>query len=46
MGEYSARFRNLRRKEDEATAVQVQFLTKYPRVPVNKNLWPYHIDNG
>ena len=43
MGEYSARFRSLRRKEDEGTAVQVQFMTKYPRVPVNKALWPYHM---
>ena len=43
MGEYSARFRSLRRKEDEGAAVQVQFMTKYPRVPVNKALWPYHM---
>lgn len=46
MGEYSARFRNLRRKEDEETAVQVRFITKYPRVPVNNNLWPYHMDES
>ena len=46
MGGYSARFRSLLRKEDEGTAVQVQDMTKYPRVPVNKTLWPYHIDNG
>jgi ferredoxin/flavodoxin len=44
MGGYSPRFRSLRRKEDEGTAVQVQFMTKYPRVPVNKDLWPYHMD--
>ena len=49
MGGYSARFRSLVRKEDEETAVQVQFRTKdphIPRVPVNKALWPYHIEKG
>jgi formate hydrogenlyase subunit 6/NADH:ubiquinone oxidoreductase subunit I/flavodoxin len=46
MGGYSARFRNLLRKEDEGTAVRVQDMTRYPRVPVNKTLWPYHIEKG
>jgi NAD-dependent dihydropyrimidine dehydrogenase PreA subunit/flavodoxin len=46
MGGYTARFRSLLRKEDEGTAVQVQFMTKYPRVPVNETLWPYHMNES
>jgi len=39
-----ARFRNLVRREDEETAVGILYITDYPRVPVNKTLWPYHLD--
>jgi hypothetical protein len=41
-----ARFRNLVRREDEEAAVGILYITKYPRVPINKTLWPYHIDKS
>jgi hypothetical protein len=31
---------------DEETATGILFITKYPRVPINKTLWPYHVDKG
>jgi len=41
-----ARFRQLVRKEDEENAIGILYITKYPRVPINKTLWPYHINKG
>jgi flavodoxin/ferredoxin len=41
---YSIRFRNLLKQE--VKAIGVADLKPYPRVPVNKKLWPYHMDKG
>jgi ferredoxin/flavodoxin len=41
-----ARFRNLVKKEDEENSVGILFVTKYPRVPINKKLWPFNIEKG
>jgi hypothetical protein len=46
MMQHPARFRQLVRKEDEAQAVGILYVTKYPRVPINKTLWPYNIEKG
>jgi ferredoxin/flavodoxin len=46
MMQHPARFRQLVRKEDEEQAVGILYVTKYPRVPINKTLWPYHIEKG
>jgi hypothetical protein len=43
---HPARFRSLVRKEDEEQAVGILFVTKYPRVPINKKLWPYEVEKG
>jgi ferredoxin/flavodoxin len=45
MGGYSPRFRNLL-KGEECTIGKVVELTKYPRIPINKKLWPYHVEQG
>ena len=41
---YSVRFRNLLKQE--GAAVGVADLKVYPRVPINKKLWPYHMEKG
>lgn len=41
---YTPRFRSL--VEEECTIGTVSELTVYPRVPINKALWPYHIDEA
>jgi ferredoxin/flavodoxin len=46
MMRHPARFRSLVRKEDEEQAVGILFVTKYPRVPINKKLWPYEVEKG
>jgi hypothetical protein len=40
------RFRSLIRQEDRATSIGVMFMTDYPRVPINKKLWPHEVDEG
>jgi flavodoxin/ferredoxin len=44
MESYSPRFRNL--LKEEVKAVGVADLKLYPRVPVNKKLWPYNVEKG
>ncbi len=46
MMQHPARFRQLVRKEDEESATGILYITKYPRVPINKKLWPYSIEKG
>jgi ferredoxin len=41
MGGYSARFRSLVQKE--CIIGTVSTINAYPRVPINKELWPYHV---
>jgi ferredoxin len=40
------RFRNLVRKEDSDKGFGIMFITEYPRIPIKKDLWPYHVDEG
>jgi len=42
MGGYSVRFRSL--VKEECTKGTVATLSDYPRVPINKKIWPYHMD--
>jgi NAD-dependent dihydropyrimidine dehydrogenase PreA subunit len=44
VGTYTARFRSLVQKE--CAIGKVSELTAYPRVPIIKSLWPYHMDKG
>lgn len=44
MMQHPARYRDLMRREDQQNSMGIMFLTEYPRVPINKTLWPYHID--
>ncbi len=46
MMQHPARFRQLVRREDEEKGVGILYITEYPRVPINKTLWPYSIDEG
>ena len=46
MMQHPARYRELVRREDQAQAVGILYVTKYPRVPINKTLWPYNIEKG
>jgi ferredoxin/flavodoxin len=46
MMQQPARFRSLVRREDEETAIGILYITDYPRVPINKALWPYHIEKS
>jgi ferredoxin len=41
---YSPRYRSLLKQD--VTAVGVADLKVYPRVPVNKKLWPYNVEKG
>jgi ferredoxin/flavodoxin len=43
-GESNPRHRSLVLKEDSENATQVMFLTSYPRLPIVKKLWPFHMD--
>ncbi len=43
MGSYTPRFRDLLKGEEGPS---VSKFTVYPRVPIYKKLWPYHIDKG
>jgi NAD-dependent dihydropyrimidine dehydrogenase PreA subunit len=42
MGGYTPRFRPL--VSEECTAGKVSELTTYPRIPINKKLWPYQME--
>jgi NAD-dependent dihydropyrimidine dehydrogenase PreA subunit/flavodoxin len=44
VGTYTARFRPL--IQEECTIGRVSELTAYPRIPIIKTLWPYHLDKG
>jgi ferredoxin/flavodoxin len=44
MGGYTPRFRPL--IEEECTIGTVADLTVYPRIPLHKQLWPYHMDES
>lgn len=46
MMQHPPRFRQLARSEDQANGVGVMFITDYPRVPINKKLWPYEMNEG
>jgi len=46
MMQHPARYRGLVRKEDEEKGIGILYITKYPRVPINKKLWPYNIEKG
>jgi ferredoxin len=39
------RVRSLVRKEDDEHSFQIMFIQSYPRVPIKKDLWPYHMDD-
>jgi len=43
MGGYTPRFRPL--VEEECTVAKVGELTTYPRIPINKELWPYQVED-
>lgn len=43
MGGYTARFRSIVQKE--CSIGKVSELTSYPRIPINKELWPYHVNS-
>jgi NAD-dependent dihydropyrimidine dehydrogenase PreA subunit/flavodoxin len=44
MGGYTPRFRPL--VTEECTGGKVGDLTTYPRIPLNKKLWPYHMEES
>ena len=44
VGTYTARFRPL--ITEECTIGRVSDLTLYPRIPLHKELWPYHMEEG
>ena len=44
LGGYTPRFRPL--IEEECTIGTVSDLTDYPRIPLHKKLWPYHMDEA
>jgi len=43
MGGYTIRFRNLLQGQ-EGSKGTVATLTQYPRIPIYKKIWPYHMD--
>jgi len=45
MGGYTVRFRNLL-KDKEGLKGTVATLTQYPRIPIYKKIWPYHMDES
>jgi ferredoxin/flavodoxin len=46
MMQHPPRFRELVRREDQKNSIGVMFITDYPRVPINKKLWPHEVDEG
>ena len=46
MMRHPPRFRSLISQDDMATSIGVMFITDYPRVPINKKLWPHEVDEG